>query len=128
VKAHLPFDTCAMDVLMTHESSNEAEWKAQIIEFNGFGTHPNTGSDLFRWVHDAHILHGENGDITVRFIENKKDEDQIKIQNIEVRKSDESSDETSDEISDITSDTSFSATSVGLACFGRKTARKAWGP
>ncbi|PGH01869.1 hypothetical protein AJ79_07806 [Helicocarpus griseus UAMH5409] len=41
----------------------------RIIEFNSFGAHLNTGSDLFHWVDDKKILYGENDGITVRFTE-----------------------------------------------------------
>jgi hypothetical protein len=77
VKALVPFHTCTMDVLMTYE---KPKWKAQIVEFNGFGAHLNTGSDLFHWVHDAHILHGEDDGVTVRFIEDKEDRDQPEVE------------------------------------------------
>lgn len=73
-KSHLPFDTCTMDILMTRGTAKDAEWKAQIIEFNGFGAHLNTGSDLFHWVHDKDVLYGENNGITVRFIEEREDD------------------------------------------------------
>jgi hypothetical protein len=69
VKAHLPFDTCTMDVFVTPPSENQTDWKAQIIEFNGFGAHLNTGSDLFHWVNDHDILYGERPGITVRFVD-----------------------------------------------------------
>lgn len=68
VKQHLPFDTCTFDVLVTPPTKDEL-WKARIIEFNGFGAHLNTGSDLFHWVNDAHILQGENSGVTVRFVD-----------------------------------------------------------
>lgn len=74
VKEHLPFDSCTMDVLMTHV---DRTWTGQIVEFNGFGAHLNTGSDLFHWVHDAHILHGETDSITVRFMEGSNSTDLI---------------------------------------------------
>ncbi|KAF7561164.1 hypothetical protein G7046_g2979 [Stylonectria norvegica] len=69
VKNHLPFDTCTMDVFITPPSDSNPEWKAQIIEFNGFGAHLNTGSDLFHWVNDHDILYGARPGITVRFVD-----------------------------------------------------------
>ncbi|KAF2195029.1 hypothetical protein K469DRAFT_543630 [Zopfia rhizophila CBS 207.26] len=68
VKSHLPFSTCTMDVLMTPQDG-VPNWKAGIIEFNGFGAHLNTGSDLFHWVHDADTLQGRKPGITVRFVD-----------------------------------------------------------
>ncbi|RYP20214.1 hypothetical protein DL765_002888 [Monosporascus sp. GIB2] len=68
-KNHLPFDTCTMDVLMTPPSENKPWWEAKIIEFNGFGAHLNTGSDLFHWVNDADVLHGKTPGVTVRFVD-----------------------------------------------------------
>ncbi|KAJ4252021.1 hypothetical protein NW762_011322 [Fusarium torreyae] len=73
VKHHLPFDTCTMDVFVTPPSEENTEWKAQIIEFNGFGAHLNTGSDLFHWVNDHDILYGERPGITVRFVDDWED-------------------------------------------------------
>ncbi|KAL4728897.1 hypothetical protein ACLX1H_003299 [Fusarium chlamydosporum] len=69
VKSNLPFDTCTMDVFVTPPNENQPNWKAQIIEFNGFGAHLNTGSDLFHWVNDHDILYGERPGITVRFVD-----------------------------------------------------------
>jgi hypothetical protein len=68
IKCHLPFDSCTMDVLMTEPSSTRTEWGARVIEFNGFGAHLNTGSDLFHWVNDADILYGKTAGVTVRFV------------------------------------------------------------
>lgn len=73
VKPHLPFDTCTMDVLVTPPSEAQPSWKAQVIEFNGFGAHLNTGSDLFHWVNDRDILYGERPGITVRFVDDWED-------------------------------------------------------
>ncbi|KAK2595109.1 hypothetical protein QQS21_007194 [Conoideocrella luteorostrata] len=72
VKIHLPFDTCTMDVLMSPPSQTE-QWKAQVIEFNGFGAHLNTGSDLFHWVRDADALEGRSPGVTVRFVDDWED-------------------------------------------------------
>ncbi|KAI1124367.1 hypothetical protein F5Y10DRAFT_285092 [Nemania abortiva] len=68
VKVHLPFDTCTMDVLVTPPSNGES-WTAKIIEFNGFGAHLNTGSDLFHWVKDEEILQGKAPGVTIRFVD-----------------------------------------------------------
>ncbi|AEO54518.1 hypothetical protein MYCTH_2297169 [Thermothelomyces thermophilus ATCC 42464] len=68
VRGFLPFDTCTMDLLMT-PPGNTTGWKARIIEFNGFGTHLNTGSSLFHWVNDADILLGERAGLTIRFVD-----------------------------------------------------------
>ncbi len=68
VKDCLPFDTCTLDVLMSPPSEGQSR-KAKIIEFNGFGAHLNTGSDLFHWVKDAAILQGKAPGITVRFVD-----------------------------------------------------------
>ncbi|KAK4244756.1 hypothetical protein C7999DRAFT_34899 [Corynascus novoguineensis] len=68
VKDHLPFDTCTMDVLMTPPTDGKP-WTAKVIEFNGFGAHLNTGSDLFHWVKDADILQGKTPGVTVRFVD-----------------------------------------------------------
>ena len=39
VKGRVPFDNCTMDVLMTTKDINSVHpWKAELIEFNGFGT------------------------------------------------------------------------------------------
>lgn len=67
VKNMLPFDTCTMDVLMTR--IGKGHWTAKIIEFNGFGAHLNTGSDLFHWVKDADILQGSDSSVRVRFVD-----------------------------------------------------------
>jgi hypothetical protein len=67
VKDHLLFNSCTMDVLMT-EPEAEKPWRARVIEFNGFGAHLNTGSDLFHWVNDADILHGKTAGVTLRFV------------------------------------------------------------
>ncbi|KAG5759954.1 hypothetical protein H9Q72_011919 [Fusarium xylarioides] len=72
-KSHLPFDTCTMDVFVTPPSGETVDWKAQIIEFNGFGARLNTGSDLFHWVNDHDILYGERPGITVRFVDDWED-------------------------------------------------------
>ncbi|UQC88567.1 uncharacterized protein CLUP02_14092 [Colletotrichum lupini] len=69
VKGHIPFDTCTMDVLVTPPSQDSIRWDAKVIEFNGFGPHLNTGSDLFHWTTDASILQGESDEITVRFVD-----------------------------------------------------------
>ncbi len=69
VKIHLPFDTCTMDVLMSESQSASPGWKAELIEFNGFGAHLNTGSDLFHWVDDENILLGRAPGVTVRFVD-----------------------------------------------------------
>ncbi|KAI9155598.1 putative CDC123-like protein L884 [Paramyrothecium foliicola] len=74
VKEHLPFDTCIMDVLMT-PPSDTGSWQARVIEFNGFGAHLNTGSDLFHWVRDADILEGKTNEVTVRFVDDWEDDD-----------------------------------------------------
>ena len=71
IKDYLPFDTCTMDVNMTKDAAGA--WKASLIEFNGFGGHLNTGSDLFHWVNDADILHGKQKGITVRFVSSEGD-------------------------------------------------------
>lgn len=68
IKDHLPFDSCTMDVLMTEPSGEQTEWSAKVIEFNGFGAHLNTGSDLFHWVNDADILQGRTPGVTIRFV------------------------------------------------------------
>jgi hypothetical protein len=68
VKGHLPFDTCTMDVLVTPPEDGQP-WSAKVIEFNGFGAHLNTGSDLFHWIHDAGILQGKTEGVTVRFVD-----------------------------------------------------------
>jgi hypothetical protein len=72
VKDHLPFDTCTMDVLMT-PPANGQPWTAKLIEFNGFGAHLNTGSDLFHWVKDADYLQGKTPGVTVRFVDDWED-------------------------------------------------------
>lgn len=64
VRVHLPFDSCTMDIVMAH---SDQVWTAQVVEFNSFGPHLNTGSNLFHWIHDAEILHGKTNQITVRF-------------------------------------------------------------
>jgi D123 len=69
VKDLIPFDTCTMDMLVTPPDAEGSSWKTGIIEFNGFGAHLNTGSDLFHWVKDADILHGKTPGITVRFVD-----------------------------------------------------------
>jgi hypothetical protein len=71
-RKYLPFDTCTMDVLMSPPHDTKT-WKARIIEFNGFGAHLNTGSDLFHWVNDAEILEGKVEGITVRFVDDWED-------------------------------------------------------
>ncbi len=71
-QVHLPFDTCTMDVLMTPPAEGRP-WKARVIEFNGFGAHLNTGSDLFHWVRDVDILHGKTSGVTVRFVDDWED-------------------------------------------------------
>ncbi|KAI6090460.1 hypothetical protein F4821DRAFT_229381 [Hypoxylon rubiginosum] len=68
VKDFLPFSSCTMDVLMT-PPLNGQPWQAKVIEFNGFGAHLNTGSDLFHWVKDADILQGKVPGVTVRFVD-----------------------------------------------------------
>ncbi|KAI0102586.1 hypothetical protein GGR51DRAFT_550454 [Nemania sp. FL0031] len=68
VKGHLPFDTCTMDVLVTPPSKGNS-WAAKVIEFNGFGAHLNTGSDLFHWVKDGDILQGKTPGVTIRFVD-----------------------------------------------------------
>jgi hypothetical protein len=68
VRAHLPFETCTMDVLVTPPSNGES-WTAKVIEFNGFGAHLNTGSDLFHWVKDEDILQGKTSGVTIRFVD-----------------------------------------------------------
>jgi hypothetical protein len=81
VKDHLPFDTCVMDVLMTPPppstsfKEEQGQWQAKVIEFNGFGAHLNTGSDLFHWVKDADILQGKTEGVTVRFVDDWEDDD-----------------------------------------------------
>lgn len=40
-----------------------------MIEFNGFGAHLNTGSDIFHWTNDADVLQGKNLSVTVRFVD-----------------------------------------------------------
>ncbi|KAJ2891252.1 hypothetical protein MKZ38_000691 [Zalerion maritima] len=67
-KEHVPFDACTMDTLMTPPSGGRP-WSAKIIEFNGFGAHLNTGSDLFHWVRDADVLQGKTPGVTVRFVD-----------------------------------------------------------
>lgn len=74
VKEHLPFDTCTMDVLMTPPTESDP-WKAEVIEFNGFGAHLNTGSDLYHWVKDADILQGKTPTVAVRFVDDWEDQD-----------------------------------------------------
>ncbi len=69
VKGSVPFDECTMDVLMTKDESRPMGWKAELIEFNGFGAHLNTGSDLFHWVNDHDILYGKTPGITLRFVD-----------------------------------------------------------
>lgn len=69
VKAHVPFKTCTMDVLMTETNDPQEKWQAKIIEFNGFGAHLNTGSDLFHWINDADTLQGRKPGITLRFVD-----------------------------------------------------------
>ncbi|KAK0641778.1 hypothetical protein B0T16DRAFT_420520 [Cercophora newfieldiana] len=70
VKDNLPFNTCTMDVLVTPPSTGtDGAWTAKVIEFNGFGAHLNTGSDLFHWVNDADVLLGKNTGVTVRFVD-----------------------------------------------------------
>lgn len=66
VQPHISFDSCIMDIVMTH---SEQTWTAKIVEFNSFGAHLNTGSNLFHWVHDAEILEGKTNHITVRFVD-----------------------------------------------------------
>ncbi|KAL7959092.1 hypothetical protein V8C34DRAFT_280888 [Trichoderma compactum] len=73
VKGFLPFDTCTMDVLMT-PPSDQQPWTAKIIEFNGFGAHLNTGSDLFHWVSDNDILQGKSLGVVVRFVDDWDDD------------------------------------------------------
>lgn len=73
VKGFLPFDTCTMDVFLSKDERSHTNWKAGIIEFNGFGAHLNTGSDLFHWVNDADILTGKRKDIVVRFVDDWED-------------------------------------------------------
>ncbi|KAH6857098.1 hypothetical protein B0I37DRAFT_412968 [Chaetomium sp. MPI-CAGE-AT-0009] len=68
VKGHLPFDTCTMDVFMTPPADGQP-WTAKVIEFNGFGAHLNTGSDLFHWVKDADHLQGKTQGVVVRFVD-----------------------------------------------------------
>jgi hypothetical protein len=68
VKGHLPFDTCTMDVLVTPPEDGQP-WGAKVIEFNGFGAHLNTGSDLFHWIHDADVLQGKTEGVTVLFVD-----------------------------------------------------------
>ncbi|KAH8585343.1 hypothetical protein B0O99DRAFT_713396 [Bisporella sp. PMI_857] len=74
VKPHIPFDQCTMDVLVTEPGGGNPKWKAQIIEFNGFGAHLNTGSDLFHWIRDHDILYGNQPGITVRFVDDLEEE------------------------------------------------------
>ncbi|KAK0744943.1 hypothetical protein B0T21DRAFT_358708 [Apiosordaria backusii] len=70
VKDHLPFNTCTMDVLLTPPAAEAGGlWTAKIIEFNGFGAHLNTGSDLFHWTKDADVLQGRTPGVTVRFVD-----------------------------------------------------------
>ncbi|KAH0564993.1 hypothetical protein GP486_001608 [Trichoglossum hirsutum] len=69
VKDLVPFDSCTMDVLVSYDEDEIRGWKARLIEFNGFGAHLNTGSDLFHWVNDADILQGKRAEITVRFVD-----------------------------------------------------------
>lgn len=68
VKGHLPFDTCTMDVLMA-SPTNGQPWTAKLIEFNGFGAHLNTDSDLFHLVKDADHPPGKSPGVTVRFVD-----------------------------------------------------------
>lgn len=67
VRPHLPFDTCTMDVLVLPTA--QGRWDAKVIEFNGFGPHLNTGSDLFHWVRDKEILQGSGKNVVVRFVD-----------------------------------------------------------
>jgi hypothetical protein len=57
-----------MDVLMTFPANGQP-WTAKLIEFNGFGAHLDTGSDLFHWVKDADHLQGKTPGFTVRFVD-----------------------------------------------------------
>lgn len=63
---------------MSEDNSIKEGWKASVIEFNGFGAHLNTGSDLFHWIRDAEILYGQRPGITVRFVDGWEDKDQPK--------------------------------------------------
>ncbi|KAI1378289.1 hypothetical protein F4677DRAFT_390253 [Hypoxylon crocopeplum] len=72
IKDFLLFESCTMDVLMTPPLDDQA-WQAKVIEFNGFGAHLNTGSDLFHWVKDADILQGKVAGVTVRFVDDWED-------------------------------------------------------
>ena len=59
-----------MDVLVSPSSEDGTQpWSAKVIEFNGFGAHLNTGSDLFHWTNDADVLQGKNPGVTVRFVD-----------------------------------------------------------
>ncbi|EXJ78230.1 hypothetical protein A1O3_09391 [Capronia epimyces CBS 606.96] len=72
VKPLIPFDTCTMDVHMMETENEDIPWKARLIEFNGFGAHLNTGSDLFHWVNDAEILEGKRPGVTLRFVDDNE--------------------------------------------------------
>jgi len=76
-KDFLPFKTCTMDVLVTPPDTDRAQWTAGIIEFNGFGAHLNTGSDLFHWINDADILQGRQSGITIRFVDDWEEDGAI---------------------------------------------------
>jgi hypothetical protein len=59
-----------MDTLHSPPNSEIGEsWKANAIEFNGFGAHLNTESDLFHWINDADVLQGKMPGVTVRFVD-----------------------------------------------------------
>lgn len=74
VKDLVPFNTCTMDVLVSPPEGASTSWDAKIIEFNSFGAHLNTGSDLFHWINDADILYGRTPGITVRFVDDWEDD------------------------------------------------------
>jgi hypothetical protein len=87
VNGLVPFGTCIMDVLVSHDANVLGKWRARIIEFAGFGAHLNTGSDLFHWVTDAEILHGKRPEIIVRFVDDWEEHEEApaeeKVQIIE---------------------------------------------
>jgi len=86
VKDFVPFKTCTMDVLVSSPEGARTSWDSKFIEFNSFGAHLNTGSDLFHWVNDADILYGRSPGITVRFVDDWEDDeiDQAKKEDVPV--------------------------------------------
>lgn len=67
---------------MSENQTASIGWKAELIDFNGFGAHLNTGSNLFRWVDDEHILLGRTPGVTVRFVDDWEDSENKSIKEV----------------------------------------------